>query len=74
MQEERSDPMENATDLVLMLLCVAPLIIHLQDDFLQFLLGASHQLGGGLPLPESKDNRYKSAGSIHPEHKALKLH
>lgn len=40
------------THLVLVLLCVAPLVIHLQDDLLQFLLGASHQLGGSLPLPE----------------------
>lgn len=45
-----------------MLLSVAPLIVHLQDDFLQFLLGASHQLGGGLPLPESKHSRFKSVG------------
>ena len=45
---------QETTDLVLLLLCVAPLVVHLQQDFLQFLLGAPHKLGGTLPLPEQK--------------------
>lgn len=34
------------SDLVFVLLCVASLIIHLENDLFQFLLGASHKLGG----------------------------
>lgn len=49
------------SDLVLVLLCSAPLVIHLQDDFLQLLLGASHQFGGSLPLPEEKHVISRSA-------------
>lgn len=40
------------TDLVFVLLRVASLILHLQNNLFQFLLRASHKLGGTLPLPE----------------------
>lgn len=43
--------------LVLVLLCVASLIVHLQDDFLQFLLRTPHKFGGGLPLPGEGEER-----------------
>lgn len=52
------------SDLVFVLLRVASLVVHLQDDFLQLLLSASHQLGGTLPLPESRAQHRSDQCSI----------
>lgn len=42
------------THLIFELLSITPLIIHLQQDILQLLLGTAHLLAGSLALPTQK--------------------
>lgn len=44
----------NYTHLIFELLSITPLIIHLQQDIFQLLLGTTHLLAGSLALPTQK--------------------
>lgn len=63
-----------SSDLVLVLICVASLIIHLKDDLFQLLFSAPHQLRGTLPLSELKENRPKTWCHIMSTNINLMLH